>query len=142
MKAQAKPRAVLTDDHPAVLAAAAYILRGDIDIVASAASGVQALEAVTLFQPELLILDIAMSGWNGFETAERVLRSSSITRPLFLTIYEDLDYMEKARQLGASYVFKRRMGTDLLRAALQTLGGVLFFSDLPQSAFYQYRRRF
>jgi DNA-binding NarL/FixJ family response regulator len=75
-----------------------------------------------------------MPGWSGFETAERALQASSTTKVLFLTIYEDIDYMKKAREISASYVFKRRMRDDLLSAALETLTGELFFSDLPQTA--------
>jgi two-component system response regulator NreC len=131
MTARARPKAVLTDNHPAVLATVCHILQQEFEIVAKATDGMQALEAVDLFHPELLVLDIAMPGWNGFETAQRALQTSSITKVLFLTIYEDIDYMEKARELGASYVFKRRMRNDLLPAALETLAGELFFSDLP-----------
>lgn len=135
MTARARPTAVLTDDHPAVLAAVCHILQGEFEIVATATDGMQALEAVSLFHPELLVLDIAMPGWSGFETAQRALKTSSVTKVLFLTIYEDIDYMDKARDLGASYVFKRRMRNDLLPAALETLEGALFFSQLLQNPF-------
>lgn len=129
MTAHARPTAVLADDHPAVLAAIGHILERGFEIVAAATDGMQALEAVTLFHPELLVLDIMMPGQSGFETAQRALQISSLTKILFLTIYEDIDYIQKARELGASYVIKRRMGNDLLSAALKTLEGELFFSN-------------
>ena len=132
MTARARPKAVLTDDHPAVLAAVGHILREEFEIVASATDGIQALKAVTLFHPELLVLDVTMPGWSGFETAERALQRSSTTKVLFLTVCEDIDYMERARELGASYVFKRRMRNDLLSAALETLAGEPFFSEFHQ----------
>ena len=125
-----RPKAILTDDHPAVLAVVRSILQQEFEIVATATDGMQALEAVTSLHPELLVLDITMPGWGGFETAQRVLQTSSTTKLLFLTIYEDTDYMEKARELGASYVFKRRMRSDLLPAALETLAGESFFSRI------------
>ena len=128
MRRSSKPKAILTDDHPALLAVIRSILQQEFEIVATATDGMQALEAVTSLHPELLVLDIAMPGWGGFETAQRVLQTSSTTKLLFLTMYEDIDYMEKARELGASYVFKRRMRTDLLPAALETLAGESFFS--------------
>ena len=130
MAAHSRPRAVLTDDHPVVLEAIRSILESDFEIVAVANSGMQALEAVIAFQPELLVLDIAMPGWNGFEVAERVLERSTATKVLFVSIYEDIDYLDKARALGASYVFKRCMRTDLLKAALATLRGSVFCSSL------------
>ena len=131
MPGQARPKAVLTDDHSAVLTAAGSILEPEFEIVALANDGRQALAAVTRFHPELLVLDIAMPGWNGFETAERILQSSSETRLLFLTVYEDSDYVARARELGASYVLKRRMRADLLTAARTTLEGSVFCSALP-----------
>jgi DNA-binding NarL/FixJ family response regulator len=132
MRERARPTAVLTDDHPAVLAAIGSILQKEFEIVAMASDGVRALDAVTLFHPDLLVLDITMSGWNGFETAKRIIEASLSTKILFLTIYEDIDYLEKARQMGASYVIKRRMQKELLAAALETLAGKLFFSDLSE----------
>jgi DNA-binding NarL/FixJ family response regulator len=130
MPLHARPTAVLTDDHPAVLATVGCILGPEFEIVAIATDGLQALKAVTLFQPELLVLDVAMPGWSGFETAERALRNSSATRVIFLTVYEDADYIDRARELGASYVLKRRMRSDLLPAALKTLAGTLFYSEV------------
>jgi DNA-binding NarL/FixJ family response regulator len=130
MTARARPKAILTDDHPAVLAAVRHILQREFEIVATATNGVLALEAVALLHPDLLVLDITMPGWSGFETAQRTLQTCSATKILFLTIYEDIDYIQKARELGASYVFKRRMRNDLLPAALETLAGEPFFSDL------------
>jgi DNA-binding NarL/FixJ family response regulator len=128
MPSNVRPTVVLTDDHPAVLSAIAGILEPVFEIVALATDGTQALQAVVSCRPQLLVLDIALPGWNGFETAERALQRSSGTRLLFLTVYEDPDYLDRARQLGASYVFKRRMGSDLLKAALATLAGSRFCS--------------
>src|ERR1700742_2235696 len=107
MMRASKPTAILTDDHPPVLAVVRSILQQEFEIVATATDGMQAFEAVTSWRPELLVLDIAMPGWGGFETAQRVLQAFSTTKLLFLTAYEDVDYMEKARELGASYVIKR-----------------------------------
>jgi two-component system, NarL family, nitrate/nitrite response regulator NarL len=126
MLKRARPTVVLTDDHPAVLAAAGGILEAEFDIVATAADGMHALEAVQLYKPELLVLDISMPGWSGFETAERALRCCAATKLLFLTLYEDCDYIDKARELGAGYVLKRRMRSDLLPAAIKSLEGSRF----------------
>jgi DNA-binding NarL/FixJ family response regulator len=132
MPVRARPTAVLTDDHPAMLAAVGCILETQFEIVAVATDGMQALEAVEMHQPELLVLDIGMRGWSGFETAERARRTCATTKLLFLTIYEDADYIDRARELGASYVLKRRMRSDLLPAALQTLEGSPFIPVLPR----------
>ncbi len=129
-KALGKPAAVLVDDHPAVLTAVRSLLQDEFEIVTTAVDGRQALAAVSAFHPELIVLDMMMTGWNGFETAQRIIEVSPFTKVLFLTVVEDVDYMAKAREIGASYVIKRRIRCDLLTAALQLLAGNLFFSPL------------
>lgn len=130
MAKQNKPTAVLVDDHPAVLAAVNSILWEQFEIVASVNDGRQALAAAAAFQPQIIVMDVMMAGWNGFETAAHVRHVAPSTRVLFLSVVEDTDYIAKAREMDAGYVIKRRIGTDLLAAALQTLSGKLFFSNL------------
>lgn len=135
MKTLARATAVLTDDHAGVLATVCTILEKEFEIAALTIDGERALEAVRRFLPDLIVLDITMPGWNGFETALRISEVSPMTRVLFLTAYEDIDYMDRARQMGASCVIKRRMQNDLLDAARDALAGKLFFSDLQKKSF-------
>jgi DNA-binding NarL/FixJ family response regulator len=128
-----KATVVLVDDHPGALMAACEILKGKFDILATAHSGEAALEAVATLRPDLVILDIGMPGTNGFETARRLKDSACTTRIVFLTVMEDADYACAAREMGGSYVIKRRMRTDLLLAARETMDGKLFFSPTPPS---------
>lgn len=130
MATQIKPTAVLVDDHPAFLAAVNSILRVQLEILACVSDGRLALKAVAAFQPQIVILDVMMSGWDGFETATHILRASPATRVLFLSVIEDADFIAKAREMGAGYVVKSHMGCELLPAVLQMLSGELFFSRL------------
>jgi DNA-binding NarL/FixJ family response regulator len=129
----ARPTAVLTDDHPAMLATVSTLLRREFEIVAMTGDGMQALEAVATFKPKLLVLDITMPGWNGFETARRVMTVCSATKVLFLTAHEDIAYFDEARKMGASCVVKKHMRNDLLPAARGAVAGELFFSVLKSS---------
>jgi DNA-binding NarL/FixJ family response regulator len=79
-------------------------------------------------KPRLLVLDITMPGWNGFETARRVMAVCSTTKIVFLTAHENIFHMEEARKMGASCVIKRLMRSDLLPAARGAMAGELFFS--------------
>jgi len=125
-----KPKAtvVLIDDHPGALVTACDIMKGEFDILATAPGGDAALDAVSTLHPDLVILDIGMPGRNGFETARRLKESSRATRIVFLTVMEDADYAYAAREIGGSYVIKRRMHSDLLVAAREAMEGKLFFS--------------
>jgi DNA-binding NarL/FixJ family response regulator len=112
---------------------ASTILREEFEIVATTGDGRQAFEAVTSFKPELLVLDIAMPGWDGFETARRVMEAWPTTKVLFLTANENVAFRAAAREMGASCVIKRCMWKDLIPAAREALAGELFFSEPNKS---------
>lgn len=125
-----RPRAILTDDHPAMLDTVSTLLQREFEIVATTSDGMRALDAVTSFKPELLVLDISMPGWDGFETARRVMEVSPETKVLFLTTHENTAYMDAAREMGAGCVIKGLMKRDLLPAARGAIAGELFYSEV------------
>jgi DNA-binding NarL/FixJ family response regulator len=121
-----RPTAILADDHPAVLAAVRDILQKDYDVLASVTDGVKAVDAVAAYRPDILVLDIAMPGINGLDTASQLRNTGLDVKIVFLTVTEDSDYARAIRNLGASYVVKRRMRVDLVVAMRETLAGRLF----------------
>jgi two-component system response regulator DegU len=132
-----KPKAsvIVIDDHPGALMAACEIMKSEFEILATARGGDAALDAVSTHHPDLVILDIGLPGKNGFETARRLKESACATRIVFLTVMEDADYAYAAREIGGSYVIKRRMHSDLLLAAREAMEGKLFFSPtLPSGS--------
>jgi DNA-binding NarL/FixJ family response regulator len=124
---------VLIDDHPGALAAACEIMKNEFDILATGVDGDAALHAVSVFSPDIVVLDIGMPGKDGFETAREIGERAPTARIVFLTAMEDMDYARAARDMGGSYVVKRRMGTDLLTAAREMMGGNLFSSPILPS---------
>lgn len=128
-----KPTAILVDDHPGTLAAAREIMKEEFDILAALTDGDSALEAVTIFNPDIVVVDIGLHGKDGFDTAREVKERSRKARIVFLTVMEDVDYACAARNMGGSYVVKRRMRTDLLTAASEAINGNLFFSPILPS---------
>lgn len=128
-----KATVVLIDDHPGTLMAACEIMKGEFSILATAVSGDAALDVVSAFSPDIVVLDIGMPGMDGFETARRLKESAPATRIVFLTVMEDVDYACAAHEMGGSYVVKRRMRTDLLLAAREAMNGNLFSSPILPS---------
>jgi DNA-binding NarL/FixJ family response regulator len=124
------PRAVIADDHPAILEKVSEILAGKASIVASAHDGVASVRAVTLHNPDVLVIDIVMPHLNGIEAAREIRGRSLHCRIIFLTIQEDPEYLRIAQDIGASYVLKRKMRTDLLAALESELQGSHFYSSL------------
>jgi DNA-binding NarL/FixJ family response regulator len=125
-----KSSVILVDDHPGSLAAAREIMEDDFDVLAALTDGDSALDAISIFNPDLVVMDIGMSGKDGFEVARQVRDRSLKTRVVFLTVMDDVDHACAARDIGASYVVKRRMRSDLLTAARDAMEGNLFFSPL------------
>jgi len=58
------------------------------------------------------------------------MASGRATKIVFLTVMEDQEYVRVARDMGGSYVVKRRMRTDLLPAARDAMDGNIFLSPI------------
>jgi DNA-binding NarL/FixJ family response regulator len=130
--AKGKATVVLMDNHPVTIAAVSEILTEHCTLLGIATDGKMAVDLIRAFKPEMVILDIAMAGMNGFEVARSLKQHASETRVIFLTSVEDPDYVDAARQLGASYVLKRRMHIDLVLSIKEIMAGHIFSSPLPE----------
>jgi DNA-binding NarL/FixJ family response regulator len=99
-------------------------MKGEFNILATGISGEAGLDAVSAFSLDIVVLDIGMPGKDGFETARRLKEIAPATRIVFLTVIEDVDYACTAREMGGSYVVKRRMRANLLTAAREAMSGI------------------
>ena len=126
-----RPRILLADDHPGVLAHASRILADDYEIVGSVSDGRAAVDAAFRLQPDLVVLDIMMPELDGFHAARELRRRGSSAKVVFLTIQCDQGYVSEALDSGgAAYVLKSKMYSDLIRAISQVLAGHVFVSEL------------
>ena len=130
MSREHKVTAVLIDDHPATLSAVSEILGDEFEILAASSNSETAFDLLTMFCPDIVVLDIAMPERDGFEIARQMRECRLATQIIFLTAVEDEDYACAARDLGASYVVKRRMMNDLVTAAREAMDGKLFWSPV------------
>ncbi len=110
--------------------AACEIMKDEFDIMAVVLDGDAALDAVSIFSPDIVVMDIGMPEKDGFETVRRLRETDCAVKIVFLTGMEDIDYVCAVREAGGSYVAKRRMRTDLLSAAREAVRGNLFFSPI------------
>src|SRR3954451_21950396 len=79
----------------------------DIEVVAEAASGLEAIEMAKLHQPDVATVDIAMKELNGIEATSQLLRYSPKTAVLILSMYSDERYVMRAVRAGArGYILK------------------------------------
>ena len=73
----------------------------EVELVGEAADGMEALEQVKKFQPDVLLTDIRMPRLSGLELADKVLAMGQRTRVVFLTSYAEFDYAREALRLQA-----------------------------------------
>ncbi len=125
-------RVLLADDSPAILEAVKSLLQEDFQIVGMLEQSSAVLREVPELNPDVLILDVSMEDLNGFEITRRLREQNCPAKIIFLTVYEDLDFIRAALDAGASgYVFKSRMNTDL-RTAINTVhAGRVFIPGAP-----------
>jgi CheY-like chemotaxis protein len=127
----ARPRVLLVDDDAGVRKAVSRTLATDFEVVATVTDGRKALNAVALFDPDVVVLDISMPGLNGFQTAEELKRLGSPAKIVFLTMHQDDDFVSKAIRSGAmGYVLKMLAWSDLTPALHHALAGRRYLPSL------------
>ena len=121
-----KPTIILADDHDGVRKRVSELLEADCCILAEVGDGHSSVEAAEKFKPDIVILDLSMPVLNGIQAAREIKRRGLKCKIVFLTVQEDVDYVEIANEMGASYILKARMHVDLPLAINRALaGGVL-----------------
>jgi DNA-binding NarL/FixJ family response regulator len=107
------------------------LLGHEFDILDPVEDGSALLEAASKLQPDVCLLDISMPVVNGIEAAAKLKERGTTAKIIFLTIHEDMDFVQAALKTGASgYVVKRRMASDLRTAVKEALAGRTFISTL------------
>lgn len=101
-------RLVVADDHEIVRTGVVSLLADpEIEIVAQAANGPEAVRMVKEHQPDVLLLDIRMGDGDGLTALEEIGREARGTRVVMLSNYDNPTYMARARALGAvDYILK------------------------------------
>jgi PAS domain S-box-containing protein len=112
-------RVVIADDHALFREGTRRILdrQPDIAVIAEAADGLRAVEAILLYKPDVALLDIRMDGLNGIEVARQIHAQGVGTASLILSAHDDDDYVRALLEAGASgYLLKTIRANDLVDA--------------------------
>lgn len=125
-----KPTVVIADDHDGILRRVSEILDNEFRIVAAVGDGKRSIEAAAQYNPDVMVMDIAMPRADGIQAAREIKLLGLTPRIVFLTVQEDADYVQAASSLGACYVLKSRMHIDLTQAIKEALAGRIFTSAL------------
>jgi two-component system, NarL family, nitrate/nitrite response regulator NarL len=123
---------VVVDDHPLFRQGVVSALQGepDFQVVGETDSGEQALQLARTLMPQVMLLDVSMTGWNGIQTAEKVSIACPATAIVMLTVSDDKDRLLAAFKAGArAYVLKGVSAQELARVVRAAAAGEVYVSQ-------------
>src|ERR1022692_4411054 len=128
------PSVLIVDDHLLIRQGLKQMLSQEYRdlVVGEAGSSDEAAARLAKRPWDIVTLDIAIPGKDGFYVLQEVRRRHPSTRVLVLSVHADPQYAVRARQLGASgYVSKNAGRAELLKAFTSVLAGKEYFEALP-----------
>lgn len=121
---------VIADDHAVVRTGFSMILnfQEDMEVIGTAADGVEAYQMVMKYEPDVLIMDLSMPpGESGLIATSKILDSFPKTKILILTMYDDEEYLFHVLRSGArGYILKNAPDEQLLLAIRTVYKGETF----------------
>lgn len=121
-------RAVVADDHPAVLRSVCDVLiDAGVDVVGRASNGEEAAAKIEATRPTVAVVDVRMPRLTGIEIAARVSRTTPETAVILYTAYGDRALLSEALDAGVrGFVLKEAPLQDLKRAVDMVAGGAVY----------------
>lgn len=116
-------RVLVADDQSLVRAGFRMLLGGeeDIEVVAEASNGLDAVEKAARFAPMVVLMDIRMPELDGLEATRRIVAADSTARVLVLTTFDLDEYVYEALRAGASGFVLKDDPPEQLLAAIRTV---------------------
>src|SRR5712672_1299198 len=126
-----KIKCLLVDDHTLFRQGVRRLLESesDFEVIAEAADGGEAVEKARETRPDIVLMDIGMTGLSSFEATRQIKNNRAETKILFLTMYDDEDYLVECMQVCAGgYVLKDSPAAQLLGAIREVHRGGSYLS--------------
>ena len=126
-----KIRVLLTDDHTLFRQGLRTLLEGepDIEVAGEAANAADAVALAEQLRPDVVLMDIGMTGMSSFEATRQIRKERPETKILFLSMYDDEDYLAESVEIGASgYILKESPAEQLLSAIREVYRGGNYLS--------------
>ncbi len=142
---KSKIRVLIVDDHTIVRVGLRALLgsQPDIEVVAEAINGDEAILKTQELQPQLVLMDITMPGMNGMEATRQIKKLYPDIKVLALTMHESDEYFFKMLDAGASGYFIKGGSTNELISAVRTVcqGDVFLYPSMAKKLLSDYLRR-
>ncbi|MGA7853445.1 MAG: response regulator transcription factor [Candidatus Acidiferrales bacterium] len=136
-KAQLAPetrryRVLLVDDHPIVRQGLALLIdrEADLSVCGEAEGAHSAFHAIATLRPDIVLLDISLSGPDGLDVLKEIRIKSENLPVLMLSMHDETIYAERAMRAGANgYIMKQEATEKVLVAIRRILQGGVYLSD-------------
>ncbi len=136
-----KSRVFLVDDHPIVRQGLALLINGETDLMVcgEADGGFAALQAIAEIRPDLLVLDISLSGPDGIDLLKTIRIKEPALPVLILSMHDESTYAERAIRAGANgYIMKQEATEKVLTAIRRIIRGEIYMSERLASRILQH----
>jgi DNA-binding NarL/FixJ family response regulator len=131
-------RILIADDHAIVRDGVRALLAAasDLEVVAEASTGTEAIALATTLEPDVVLMDIAMPELGGLEATIEIRKRVPRTKVVVLSQYGDPEYVRRFLKAGISgYVLKKAAGAELVAAIRAVLrGGLVLDPDIARDA--------
>jgi DNA-binding NarL/FixJ family response regulator len=127
----AKIRILLTDDHTLFRQGTRTLLslEPDLEIVGEAGNAMESVAAAKQLRPDVVLMDIGMAGMSSFEATRQIRKERPETKIVFLSMYDDEDYLAECVEIGANgYVLKDSPSEQLVTAIREVYRGGSYLS--------------
>ena len=124
-------RILIADDHTLFRQGVRTLLsvEPDMEVVGEASNAAEAAAFVPQLRPDVVLMDIGMPGESSFEAARQIRKERPESRVIFLSMYDDEDYVAECVEIGAAgYVLKDSPAEQLLTAVREVSRGGSFLS--------------
>jgi DNA-binding NarL/FixJ family response regulator len=127
----AKIRVLLTDDHTLFRQGIRTLLSAepDLEVVGEAENAIASVAAAKQLRPDVVLMDIGMAGMSSFEATRQIKKERLETKIVFLSMYDDEDYLAECVEIGANgYVLKDSPAEQLVTAIREVHRGGSYLS--------------
>lgn len=124
-------RLLVVDDQSLIRDGIASLLnlQEDLEVVATASNGLDAISAARTYSPDVILMDIHMPELDGISATEKIKEAFPALRVLMLTTFDDEEYIVKALQAGASGYLLKDLPTEDLAKAIRLLNKGIYQLD-------------
>ncbi|MCS6846755.1 MAG: response regulator transcription factor [Anaerolineae bacterium] len=117
-------RLIIVDDHEVVRIGLRTLLarHPDFEVVDEAATGQEAVRKALMHRPDIVIMDVRLSGMSGIEACREITQAAPNVKVIMLTSYGDDDTLFESIAAGASGYVLKQIGSDELIRSIENVG--------------------